>query len=98
MPRNSGGAVSAASLSGRPLSISHKQENAPGGNRTMHSVSYIEYVHLNAGNNDRGPVLVVAVPRRGADRPHVGLTLLRPNECHYAIDRHHLLSASGRRT
>ena len=53
-------------------SASRKQENAPGGNRTMHSVSYIQYVHLNAGNNDRGPVSVVAVPRRGAERPPPG--------------------------
>jgi hypothetical protein len=51
---------------------SHKQENAPGGNRTMHSVSDIQYVHFNAGNNDRGPVSVVADRRRGADRPPRG--------------------------
>jgi hypothetical protein len=41
---------------------SHKQENAPGGNRPMHIVCYIQYVHLNAGNTNRGPgVSVVAV-------------------------------------
>ena len=51
---------------------SHKQEDAASGNRPMHIVSYNQYVHLNAGNNDRGPVLVVGVPRRGADRPPRG--------------------------
>src|ERR1039457_5596376 len=41
---------------------SHKQENASRGNRTMHSVIHTQFVHLNAGNNNRSPeISVVAV-------------------------------------
>ena len=50
-------------------SASHKQENAPGRNRTMHSVSYIQSVHLGTGNTNRDPgVSIVTVRRHDADR------------------------------
>ena len=34
---------------------SHKQENAPGGNRTKHSVIHIQSLHLGPRNTNRGP-------------------------------------------
>jgi hypothetical protein len=38
----------------------NKQENAQIGNRTMHCLIYTQSVHLNAGNNNRGPEVPIA--------------------------------------